>query len=252
MKLYSQLLEVFTIREIKSSYKASLLGILWIILYPLMTTFFLSFLFERIIKITNDDVPYFVFLLSGLIFWNFFQQGVIMAKDSLVWNREVVTKTTFSKEVLPLSLIFSKIPDFFVNLIMLFIFLAIFGFKIKIIFISILLSIIPVLLFAGGIGFVFAITNAIFRDFGKLIEFFLMIFFYATPILYSESIIPKKYLWLAMINPLALIISFVRNLLFHDSIRIDLFIISLAISFIIFLVGIFFFRKFEKKIVDLI
>jgi len=79
-----------------------------------------------------------------------------------------------------------------------------------------------------------------------------MIFFYATPILYSESIIPKKYLWLAMINPLALIISFVRNLLFHDSIRIDLFIISLAISFIIFLVGIFFFRKFEKKIVDLI
>lgn len=252
MKLYSQLLEVFTIREIKSGYKASIFGILWIIIYPLMTTFFLSFIFDKIIKLTNDEVPYFVFLLSGLLFWNFFNQGVILAKDSLVWNREVVTKTTFPKEVLPLSQIFSKIPDFFVNLIILFVFLLIFGIRIKIVFMVVLLAIVPVILFASGVGFIFAITNAVFRDFGKLIEFFLMILFYATPILYSDNVIPKKFLWMTVINPLALIISFIRNLLFKNSIRVDLFVMSLLISSIIFLVGIFFFRKFEKKIVDLI
>lgn len=252
MKLYWQLLEVFTIRETKSSYKASFLGILWIVLYPLMTTFFLSFLFDRVIKITNDAVPYFVFLLSGLLFWNFFQQGVTLAKDSLIWNRDVVTKTAFQKEVLPLSLVFSKIPDFFVNMLMLFVFLAIFGFKIKLIYILTLFAVIPVLFLACGIGLIFAIANGVFRDFGRLVEFFLMILFYATPILYAQESIPKKYLWFVMINPLALVISFIRNLLFKNTIKIDLFVISLIISLAVFVAGIVFFRKYEKKVVDLI
>lgn len=252
MKLYCQLLEVFTVREIKSSYKASFLGVLWIILYPLMTTFFLSFLFGQVIKIEDDGVPYFIFLLSGLIFWNLFQHAVTLAKDSLIWNREIVTKTAFPKEVLPLSLIFSKIPDFLVNLAMLFVFLMVFGIKIKIAFFIVFLAIIPVILLAGGIGFIFSITNGVFRDFGRMIEFLLMMLFYATPILYSEGYIPKKYFWFVTINPLALIISFVRNLFFKDTLRVDLFMTSLIISLVIFLAGIIFFRKFEKKIVDLI
>ena len=143
MKQYLQLLEVFTIREIKSRYKASLLGPLWIIVYPLMTTFFLSFIFQKIIKIKTEGVPYYVFLLSGLLFWNFFQQGVLLAKDSLIWNRNLVTKTTFPKEVLPLSFIFSKIPDFFINLLILLIFLISSNFKINLLFLAIPFTIIP-------------------------------------------------------------------------------------------------------------
>lgn len=252
MKLYLQLLEVFTIREIKSSYKASFLGALWIILYPLMTTFFLSFMFEKIIKIADQGTPYFIFLLSGLLFWNFFQQGVVLAKDSLIWNRELVTKTTFPKEILPLSFIFSKVPDFLVNFIMLLLFLTIFGFKIKFIFITLIFAAIPVSLFAAGLGFLFSLTNAIFRDFGRLIEFFLMVFFYATPILYSENIIPQKYSFLGKVNPLAMVINYARELIFNDRLQIGLLLNSLIISIIFFIIGIYTFRKFEKRIVDLI
>lgn len=253
MKQYLQLLEVFTIREIKSRYKASLLGPLWIVVYPLMTTFFLSFIFQKIVKIKTEGVPYYVFLLSGLLFWNFFQQGVILAKDSLVWNRNLVTKTTFPKEVLPLSFIFSKIPDFFINLLILLIFLILSNFKINLLFLAIPFTIIPVVLFAAGIGLFFSLTNAIFRDFGRVIEFFLMMFFYTTPILYPESFIPKKFsFFLLYFNPIALVINFSHQILFKNQIKIELLLISLIISSFIFIFGILFFRKFEKKIADLI
>lgn len=252
MKQYLQLIEVFTFREIKSSYKASLLGTFWIIIYPLMTTFFLSFMFEKVIKINNGGVPYFVFLLSGLLFWNFFQQGVNLAKESLIWNRDLVTKSSFRKEILPISYIFSKIPDFFVSLMILFIFLIIFGIQLKATFLLLILALVPVFLFTTGIGLFFSLTNAIFRDFGRIIEFILMILFYATPILYSENIVPQKYQWLAKINPLALVLGFTHDLLFKDKLRVDLIMFSLVISFVIFIFGLLFFRKFEKKIVDLI
>lgn len=253
MKQYLQLLEVFTIREIKFRYKASLLGPLWIILYPLTTTIILSLIFEKIVKIKTEDIPYFLFLLSGLLFWNFFEQGVSLAKDSLVWNRALVTKSRFQKEILPLSFILSKIPDFFVNLLILFIFLILYNFKIHFEFLILIIAVIPIILFAAGIGLFFSLANAIFRDFGKIIEFFLMIFFYATPILYPENFIPKNLsLFLLYFNPIALVINFSHQILFKNQIKIELLLISLIISFFVFILGILFFRKFEKKIADLI
>lgn len=253
MKLYFQLLEVFTLRDIKSRYRASLLGPLWIVLYPLLTTFFLSYIFQKIVKIKTEGIPYYIFLLSGLLFWNLFQQGILLAKESLVWNRDLVTKTSFQKEILPMSFILSKIPDFFVNLLILFIFLIIFGFKIKFIFLSLIVTIVPVFLFATGIGLFFALANAIFRDFGRLIELFLLIFFYATPILYPENLVSTRLsLFLFYSNPIALVISFSRQIIFKNQMKIELLIISLIISALTFLFGILFFRKFEKKIADLI
>ncbi len=253
MKQYLQLLEVFTIREIKSRYKASLLGPVWIILYPLMMTFFLSFIFEKIVKIKTEGIPYFLFLLSGLLFWNFFEQGVSLAKDSLVWNRELVTKSSFQKEILPLSFILSKIPDFFVNLLILLIFLILYNFKIKLEFLVLIFALIPIILFAFGIGLFFSLANAVFRDFGRIIDFFLMILFYAVPILYPENFMPERLKpFLLYFNPIALVINFSHQLLFKNQIKIELLLISLIISTLVFILGILFFRKFEKKIADLI
>lgn len=253
MKQYLQLLDVFTVREIKSRYKASLLGPLWIIIYPLMTTFFLSFVFEKIVKIKTGAIPYFLFLLSGLLFWNFFEQGILLAKESLVWNRDLVTKSKFQKEILPLSFILSKVPDFLVSLLILFIFLLIYGFKIYPTFLMLIVNIVPIALFSAGIGLFFSLTNAVFRDFGRIIDFLLLIFFYATPVIYPENLVPKNLsLALLYFNPIALIINFSRQIIFKNQVKVDLWLISLIISFFIFVLGILFFRKFEKKIVDLI
>ena len=252
MNLYIQLLEVFAFREIKSRYKASILGPLWIIINPLLTAIMLSVVFGIFVKIKTDNIPYFLFVVSGLLFWNFFQQGFIFAKDSLVWGRELVVKTVFPKDILPLSYILSKVPDFLINLAILICFYLFYGFSLDASVLLIVIFLVPTFLFVSGISLFVALCNSIFRDFRRVVELFMTVFFYMTPIIYPESFVPEQYNVLLMINPLALAIIFTRDLLFKHLVRIDLFVISISISIPVFFFGYFFFKKYEKKIVDLI
>lgn len=251
-KIYLQLLEIFTLREIKSRYKASLLGPLWIVLYPLLTALILNFIFGKFIKIKTEGIPYFLFVLSGLVIWNFFQQGLELAKNSLVWNRELITKTSFAKNTLPLSYILSKIPDFIVYVLILIIFYFINYLRFDYLSLFIVVTLIPLFFFSAGIALISSLANAIFRDFGRIIEFFLMILFYATPILYPESLIPERYKFIIYLNPVAQLIIFTRDLIFKQTFRYDLFIVSLIISLLVFTFSLLLFKKFEKKIADLI
>ncbi len=252
MKLYLQLLEVFTVREIKSRYKASLLGPLWIIIHPLAYSIILSLIFGMFIKVKTEGITYFLFVLSGLIFWNFFQQGLELARDSLVWNRELVTKSAFPKSTLPISYILSKIPDFFVYFFIFLFFYLINKHPLNYLILLVSLTIVPLFLFSSGIALIVALAHSIFRDFGRIVEFFLMILFYATPIVYPESFVPEKYKIIIFLNPISLLIVFSRQLLFENKLRFDLFFLSLIISSFVFVSGILVFKKFGKKIADLI
>lgn len=252
LKHYFQLIEVFTIREIKSRYKASILGPLWIVLYPLFTAVILNLVFGRFVKINTGNIPYFLFLLSGIIFWNFFQQSVTLAKDSLVWNRELITKTSFNKEVLPLSYVFSKLADFFVFVGVFLIFYLLLDFRIDFYFALIILLVIPIVLFSAGISLIVSAANAVFRDFGRMVDFFLMFVFYFSPIVYPVSSIPEKYKLVILINPLSQAIVILRQGLFKHRFSFDLFLISLVVSVIVFLIGLLFFKKVSKKLADLI
>lgn len=251
-KYYLQLLEVFTIREIKSRYRASLLGFLWIVLYPLILAFILNFIFGRFVKINTHGIPYFLFVLSGILFWNIFQQSVSLAKESLVWNRDLVTKTSFPKNTLPLSYVFSKIPDFFVNCAILLFFYFLSGYEPHTSSFFIFLLIIPLFLFSAGISLAVSLANAVFRDFGRITELFLLLLFYATPIVYPDFLVPGNYKFFLLINPLSSMILFTRELLFRNNFRVDLFSLSLILSLFIFGLGFLLFRKFEKKMADLI
>lgn len=252
MKHLIQLLEVFVLREIKSRYRASILGFLWIIIYPLVTVIILNLVFGIFIRIKTGNVPYFLFLLSGLLFWNFFQQGFILAKDALIWNRDLVVKTAFPKVSLPLSYVLSRIPDFFINFLILLIFYLLSGYPLNINFLLISLFILPMILFLAGVSLIISSLNAVFRDFGRIVELMMMLLFYATPIIYPDSSVPNKYQLFVILNPIADAIMFTRDLLFSNIIRGELFFLSMVLSLPIFAFGIVFFNKMEKKIVDLI
>lgn len=251
LSYYFQLLEVFTFREIKARYRASLLGPVWIVIYPLLMTFLLYLIFGYFVKIDTGAIPYFHFLFSGLLFWNFFQQGLILAQDSLVWNRELIISSNFPKEVIPLSYILSKVPDFFVNAVILLIALGI-SQQLKIFFLLIVLYLLPIFFFSSALALILSLSNAVFRDFGRLADFLLLLLFYLTPILYLDSFIPANLKFIVTINPLALIISGARNLLFNNQFRIEEYLYTLIFSLVIFTVCLFVFRKYEKKIADLI
>lgn len=247
-----QLLEVFTLREIKSRYRSSILGFLWIFLYPLIIAVILNFVFGSFVKIRTNGEPYFVFVLIGILFWNFFQQGLNLSKDSLIWNRELVTKTSFPKSTLPLSYILSKLPDFIVNFIILLFFLLLNGHLFKSSDFLIIFLIIPLFLFSAGISLFVSLANAVFRDFGRITELLLLILFYITPIVYPHSLVPENFKFLLLLNPLSGLIVFSRELLLYNNLRFDLLLPSFTISLLIFLLGSLFFHRFEKKITDLI
>ncbi len=249
---YIQLLEVFTYREIKARYRASILGPMWIVIYPLLTATILSIVFGQFIRIKTGNVSYFLFLLSGLVYWNFFQQAITLAKDSLVWNRDLIVKTAFPREVLPLSLVLSKLPDFFVYLTILFFLYFLNGYEFNLLLFMVIIPLIPLILFSTGIALIASLANAVFRDFGRLIEFFLMILFYITPIVYSPGDIPAKYKSIILINPLSLMITFNRSILFDHYFQWDYLLLSIFTSCIIFVFGVVFYKKYGRNIADLI
>src|SRR3989338_3208015 len=250
VKHYFQLIEVFAIREIKSRYKASLLGPLWIILYPILTAVILNFIFGKFVRIETEGVPYFIFVLSGLVVWNFFQQGVDLAKNSLIWDRELITKTSFPTSTLPLALVISKIPDFIVYLVLLLFFYSLFTYHANSSYLVTIVIIIPLFLFTSGVALISSLANAVFRDFGKIFEFVFMIFFYATPIIYPHSLFPTDYKFILYLNPLALLITLLRDLLFKSDFRLDLYLLSFPASIVTFILGVVLFKKFDKKIAD--
>lgn len=249
---YYQLLEVFSIREIKSRYKASILGFLWIIIYPLISAIILFFVFGIVIKIPSGDIPYFLFLLSGLSFWTYFQQSVNLAKDSLVWNRDLVINNSFPKDTIPLSYCLSKVPDFFVNLGIFTIFYFIIFQRLDFGVMVMALMLLPIFLFTAGISLVISLLNAVFRDFGRIVELCMMVIFYVTPIIYSENLIPDGYKFLLNLNPISLSIISTRSFIFEHYFRMDLFCLSLFISVLVFVAGVLFFKKFEKLMIDMI
>ncbi len=251
-KIYLQLLLVFSQREILSRYKASILGILWIAIYPIAVSLILNYVFNSIFSLPNGDIPYFLFVFSSLIVWNFFNQGIILSMESLIWNRELVTKAAFPKSTLPLSYIFSKIPDFFVSYVILLCFYFAHGFSFGLHIFYPIVIMIPLLLFSSGFAFIVSMTNAIFRDAGRLIELALLVLFYASPIVYSYIAVPQHYSYLLYINPIAITIMGIQTSLFHYTFRIDLLALNFFWGGTLLFLGYMLFNKYEKKIADLI
>lgn len=249
---YLQLLEVFTVREIKYRYRASILGPLWIVINPLATTAILSIILGIFVKIEMGKTPYFLFLFSGLTFWNFFQQSVSLASETLIWNRDLITKTNFERNVLPLSYVLSKIPDLAIGFLIFFLFYLSYGFRPPTSILLVLLTIPPLFMFTSGVSLILSLLNSFFRDFGRIFEVLIMVFSYATPIIYSDSLIPERFKFFIYVNPLASIIIFSRRILFEGQVNFGLLGAAYILSLFMMVLGLYIFRKLEKKIADFI
>ena len=250
---FIDLLIVFTIREIKTRYRGALLGPLWVVLYPLALTGVTTMVFSVFLHRQIHAIPFPVFALSGFVFWSFFTNSISFATKSLIWNRDLVTKTRFPRLVIPLSMVFARLVDLIISLIVFLCLVIITHTKIQPQSVLIFLFFIFQVLFTCGISVFFALLRAMFRDVEHILDFVLLLWFYITPIAYPESVIPTKYAWLISINPMATYISIYRRLLFSGDILWNFNIIyTLVISIIIFTGGILFFLKTDKKIDDFI
>jgi lipopolysaccharide transport system permease protein len=251
---YRELLYVFVWRDVKVRYKQSILGISWVLFQPLVTTGIFSVFFGKIAKIPSDGLPYPIFVLVGLIVWNFFANALSSSSQSLVASENMLKKVYFPRLLIPLSSILTAGVDFLVSLVLFVFGCLYFGRLPKFPQVLALLILIPIfLLFTLGLGLFTSALNVKYRDVKFILPFFIQTGLFVTPVIFPLSVIYDFRKWLLVMNPLTGIIETAREVI-SDRAQLDfnIILISLFISLLVFALGFWFFRKTEGYFADIV
>ncbi|MCX8009471.1 MAG: ABC transporter permease [Patescibacteria group bacterium] len=205
---FIELLYEMTKKELLARYKHTVFGFLWLIINPILQMLVIGFIFQFFIK---HPIPYyFHHLFIGLLVWNFFSLSLTKATPSIVFERSLIKKAYFPREVIPLSIIFS---NFIHLLIAFFLFLLSIVFIGKLSFFGVFIgacSFVLLLLFTAGLSLLTSSLNVRFRDVSFFVQAILIVWFYATPIVYSLELIPRDLLWLWRLNPMTSILQLLQ------------------------------------------
>ncbi len=250
---YRELFYIFTWRDIKVRYKQTFLGVLWVVFQPLATMLIFSNFFGKLANIPSDNLPYELFVLTGIVYWNFFSSALSRSSNSLVSNAGLLRKVYFPREVLPVSATLSNLIDFFVNFIILLIVFFLAGYFPSPLFIIIFpLTLLITLTSATGLGFFLSSINIKYRDIGYMLPFFIQLLMFLTPVIYPASLIRNSLRFVYSLNPLTGSIESMRKVLQGVN---DPNWGSLGLSFLssifLLLVGIYFFKLTERYFSDL-
>ncbi|MFO8061877.1 MAG: ABC transporter permease [bacterium] len=247
-----ELLWFLTKREIVIRYKQTLLGSIWIILQPLLVILTFSIVFRKNITDLPYNIPYSIYVFSGLIFWNFFRGSIITGQTSLLRNINIITKIYFPRIIIILSSVFAYIIDLLIILIMFFLFawfknVDILDIHLLLIFIPLVIGIVLII----GITIILSILVIFFRDVQYIVAFLMQILLFLTPIIYSSKFLPEKYRFLIDWSPVSIIINNVRSVLFEGSLtNLPGLIMTFLYSSILLILAVFFLIKTERIIGD--
>lgn len=249
-KLISITLNLFT-KDIKTRYANSVLGFGWMILNPLFFVSIISLVFSLVFQSTGYNTPYFIFVLIGYIHWLFFSQSISHIITSLISYRNIIVNAYFPRLAIPLSVLFSKALDFLILLVITFS-LLFFVSGINVVkFLPIylwLLSIQVSLQF--GVGLIFATMNVYLRDVQYSINIGLQLLFYATPVVYSVSIVPERFHELIKLNPIAFLLIQYRDLFFLGTYQFNMTVVMTVVSLLTLLIGMIVFLRNQKKVAE--
>lgn len=252
---HKRLIFDLVLKDLKVKYRRALGGFAWTFINPMAMTVIFYVLFKLIFKIDIKNYP--LFLLCGLFPWAFLQTSLSESNTSVIANANLIKKAYFPREVLPLSVILTHLVNFIASLIILFI-TALF-FKVSLIRIILWLPFILAvqLLLIMGLSLITSSLNACYRDTQFVVNLILLVWFYATPIIYpvqmAKKALPSYILKVYMLNPMVGIITAYRDLFLY-SVAPDPLVLgaSFTISLVVFISGLFIFNHFEKILVDIL
>lgn len=251
---YRYLLINLVAREIKSRYKQSILGYFWIILNPFFQMLVMTFVFSFILKIpTSGNIPYNLFLYSGLLPWILFVSSVTSSTTSLVDNSALIKKIYFPREIIITATTIAKIYDFLLASIIFIAFLIFYKVSITSLIVFLPLVLLIQIFFSLGISFFLSAANLFYRDVQYLISLLIMIWFYITPIIYPVELAPQKARFIFQFNPMSVLINAERRTIFGEGdLNYTSLLIALGITLIIFELGYLFFKKLEGVFADVV
>jgi len=250
---YRELIYFFTWRDLKVRYKQTAIGVLWAIFQPLIAMIIFTIFFGKLIGVDSDDIPYPIFVYVGLLFWQFFSNSLSQVSNSLVANKDVITKVYFPRLIIPISSTMALFIDFLVASCILVVLMIYYQYLPNLSGL-LLLPILLLLSFMAslGLGLFLASLNVKYRDVRYVMPFFIQMLFFVTPVIYPASL-TGIYSWFLAMNPMTGVIKAARaSLLGNFPINWELLFISGLACFVILLVGIVFFNKTEKYFADIV
>lgn len=253
---YRELFYILSWRDIKVRYKQTTLGVLWAIIRPLLTMIIFTFVFGKVAKMdAQSSVPYALIVFAGLLPWQFFSNSVSESSNSLIGNERLISKVYFPRLIIPVSSVITSFIDFLISFAILLVLFFIYKYMPpgRIFFMP--LFWILAFLASFGPGLWLTAMNVKYRDFRYIIPFVVQFGLFISPVGYSSSQIPEKYLWLYALNPMTGIIDGFRWCIVVDApnpLMSYPFYISLGVIFFFLILAIYQFRKMEKTFADLI
>lgn len=250
---YRELVYFLAWRDVKVRYKQTVLGVLWALIQPFFTMVVFTLLFGQLAKIPTDGIPGPIFYFSALVPWIYFSSTVTNAGMSLVANRSLLTKIYFPRVILPAAAALSNLVDFLISSVFLMGFIV--YYKISLSWNLILWPVLVVLLMllALGLGAFFAALNVKYRDIKYALPFFIQLLLFATPIIYPARMIPERFQWLLALNPLSALIEVFRYVVVPNrTVDWNFLGISVAITGVLFIAGVAYFKSTEKAMADLV
>ena len=251
---FRELLYQLVWRDLSVRYKQSFLGVAWVVVTPLITAGIFALIFGLLARMPTNDVPFISFFLAGLMPYLFFSGAMSSAANSMVAQRSLVTKVYFPRILLPLSATLTPLVDFLAAMVVLLCINLYQGFVPDL---SALLWVPGVILWvwmaATGLGLWLGALNVYYRDVRQVVPFLVRVFMFASPVLYPVSMIPEKWHWLYAFNPIAGAIEWFRWALFGTTAPPSpVFFISFAVTLLLLVTGVPFFRRVEQSFADVV
>lgn len=250
---YKDLLYYLSLRDLKVRYKNAFLGLLWTLLTPVLLALIFWLVFDLFLKIHTGNTPYLLLVFTKLTFWNFFNQGVIACATSVTSSQNLISRSSFPKELLVVSTILAKLVDLAASFLVLFLLMVYYQINLSLhfwwFFPILLLEIVLVL----GIGLLLSSVNVYLRDVTVLLPLVLTAWLFITPIFYTIDMVPDRFHWLLMVNPMTGIIENLRrSLLLSQPPDVFLLTSCLVATGVIFYIGLLVFHKLKIGFADIV
>lgn len=238
-------------KEIKIRYKNSYLGYLWSVMNPLFMALIFYFVFQTVMRI---DVPHYnLFLVSGLFVWQWLTNSFSLGTMLFVGNAGLIKKVRFERHYLAIAMIFSEGFNFVFSIPVIIGFMLYYGMTPSVMWlVGFPLLFIITAFFIYGWGLLLGSINLFFRDLERIVGIFMMLMFYATPVMYPENKIPKGYEFLLEWNPFSSFVIMWRELFMHGVLDFEYILRASMFSALFFIIGILVYNKLKYKFAELI
>lgn len=250
LQKYKFLLKQLISRDFKLKYKRSVLGVVWSLLYPILTMTVMALVFSNVFKFSTPGVNYLVYLLTGLVMFNYFNEASNLSMSSVVANFSLINKIYIPKYIFPLSKCLFVGINFLLTLIPLYAIIIITGTSLNIYHLLLPYAFICLFIFTLGMGLILSAVSVFLRDMFYIYGIVMTLWMYLTPIMYDINMISQNIQVFFKLNPLYHYINFARRIILYGEVPTPFtFAVCAGTSIITLIIGVIVFKKNQDKFI---